>query len=138
MLGLGLTWALTYGGVFLTLAVVINIVDADSIDPGESIGLVSLFGTVVGFASGCISALVLAAAERNKSLADLSLARMALWGGLSGAVWPFITPASDMMVVILAPLGAMCASGTLAIARRGAVTSPDVPRDLRPQPPQLG
>lgn len=121
MAGVGLTWAIAYGLVFLTLGVVISLVDPDSIDPGEKIGLVSVFGTGVGFVSGCISALVLAAAERHKTLGDLSLWRMALWGALSAGVWPFVTPANDMMVVILAPLGAVCAVGTLAIARRGSV-----------------
>lgn len=131
MIGIGLTWAVAYAAVFLTLGVVISIIDPDSIDPGESVGLVTLIGATVGFVSGCISGLVLAAAERNKTLADLSIARMALWGALSAAVWPFITPVDNMMVVILAPLGAACAAGTLAIARRAALPAPE-------QSPQLG
>lgn len=131
MVGVGLTWAVAYAAVFLTLGVVISIIDPDSIDPGESVGLVTLIGATVGFVSGCISGLVLAAAERNKTLADLSLARMALWGALSAAVWPFITPVDNMMVVILAPMGAACAAGTLAIARRAALPAHE-------QSPQLG
>ncbi len=131
MVGVGLTWAVAYAAVFLTLGVVISIIDPDSIDPGESVSLVTLIGATVGFVSGCISGLVLAAAERNKTLADLSIVRMALWGALSAAVWPFITPVDNMMVVILAPMGAACAAGTLAIARRAVLPVPE-------QTPRLG
>lgn len=133
MIGLGLTWAVTYSAVFLTLGVVISLLDPDSIDPGESIGLVTLIGATVGFVSGCISALVLAAAERHKTLSDLSLGRMALWGALSAGVWPLVTPVDNMMVIILAPLGAACAAGTLVIARRasaGELPAGDPPERL--------
>ncbi|MDQ8165331.1 MAG: hypothetical protein P3A28_06190 [Gemmatimonadota bacterium] len=129
--GVGLTWAVAYSAIFLTLGVVISIIDPDSIDPGEAVSLVTLIGATVGFVSGCISGLVLAAAERNKTLADLSIARMALWGALSAAVWPFITPVDNMMVVILAPVGAACAAGTLIIARRAGLPAPEQSPQLR-------
>ncbi len=85
----------------------------------------------VGLISGCLSALVLAAAERHKTLGDLSLWRTAHWGALSAGVWPFITPGNNMMVVILAPFGAACAAGTLAIARRAALPAPGELPQLR-------
>ena len=91
--------------------------------------------TVWGALSGAAFALVLRSAERRRRLAELSLGRTALWGGLGAIAIPALLVALDLLrgsigsplydwrpalvsLVTSAILGASSAAATLALARR--------------------
>ncbi len=118
-------WALTWGVV----GVLIGLFKWYRGDLIDSIG--RWFG-VVGAINGLLFALVLAIAERKQSVATLSLARFALWGGVATLVVPLfttlivlyvfgpsdfgipITPLAEFMA-----LGMVSATAILLIARHG-------------------
>jgi hypothetical protein len=83
--------------------------------------------------SGAVFATVLALVERRHSLATLPLARVSLWGALACLIIPVVIFARDVLNGIVtrdewlpglfavglgAMLGALCAGGTLVMARR--------------------
>ena len=91
-----------------------------------------------GGVSGAAFALVLMIAERRHSLAELSMARVASWGAIGAAILPLVLVMADIVqsglagfawggaAVILGiagSLGAVCATVTLALARRGQTSS---------------
>ena len=86
-----------------------------------------IFG-VLGFIGGVIFFGVLALAEGRRTFDQLSLPRFAAWGGVGGlllsAVFTRIASLGAADVLIVAPAfvlaSAVCASGSLALARRGA------------------
>jgi hypothetical protein len=98
------------------------------------LGIWSLTGAV----SGAAFAVVLMIAERRHSLAELSMLRIATWGAIGAAVVPvaFLAMAlaeygledvawvrTALVIGLAAGLGAVCAIGTLALARRGQASS---------------
>ena len=88
--------------------------------------------TALGACAGALFSGLLITLERNRSLSDLSWRRLAIWGVLGGAALPLlgsiavttflrgVTLSSDAPAVfgVMAVLGAVCAIGTLALARR--------------------
>jgi len=88
--------------------------------------------TTIGFLSGCVFALLLAAAERHRALEELSPRRIALWGALGGWTFPllaslvvvsmgdFVTADGYTMLALMPGLGAASAAGTLWLARRSS------------------
>jgi len=118
VMGIGLSWGTVWAAVFATLVLIIGIVRPEDIDPGEGPLVASGIGLVVGFVSGAIFGIILSFAENRKSLRDLALIRVAIWGMVGSAVWPLLTPLPNSMMLILCPLGAVCASVSVAIAKR--------------------
>jgi hypothetical protein len=116
--GIGLSWALVWALVFGTIAIVMSILRPQDIDPGETPVVFVGIGFAVGFVSGAVFGVILALAEHRKSILELPPLRAGLWGLLAAAMWPLLTPVDDRMVYILCPLGASCASASVAIARR--------------------
>ena len=122
-LGMGLTWAVAWSFAALLIARLPG-VDSD-------LPLVFLFAPL-GFVSGIVFSAILVKAERNRSLDRLSLSRFAGWGAASGLLL------SGMFVIDAALRGAsasgefllfgpaltvasaVCASGTLALAKRAS------------------
>lgn len=93
--------------------------------------------TLWGGISGTVFALLLSAAERRRTLAQLALARTAVWGALGAMSAPALLTALDILrgeaasalyswrppvvsLVLSAGLGAACAVTTLVLARRPA------------------
>lgn len=88
---------------------------------------------VWGAVSGAVFALLLAIAERRRTIADLRMSRVALWGAIGGVVIPLgITAVAGrhgmgqglllgvgILGTISALLGALCSTGTLWLVRRG-------------------
>ncbi|NNM06578.1 MAG: hypothetical protein HKO65_15905, partial [Gemmatimonadetes bacterium] len=77
ILGTGLTWAVGWAGVWAGLSLV----------TGNSLGRIleaASNGAVIGLIAGGTFALILGVVERKRTLADLSLKRVALWGGMGG------------------------------------------------------
>ena len=115
--GMGLAWALAWGGAGVVMAVVTGFT-ADVPFP--------LFFAMLGFIAGVIFSAVLALASGQRSFDQMSLTRFATWGAVGGIVMSafFARAASldwkDMLMVgtIFALASAVCAAGSLALARR--------------------
>lgn len=125
VLGIGLSWGMVWAALFAALGLIIGIVRPQDIDPGESPVVFSGIGLLVGFVSGAVFGIILSLAENRKSIRDLGLIRVAIWGIVASAAWPLLTTVDDGMVVILCPLGAVCASASVAIARRAELPGPE-------------
>ena len=91
--------------------------------------------TLWGAVSGGVFAVLLALAERRRTLGELSLPRMALWGAVGAATLPTALTLIDVVqaplslrlydwrlgltgLTVSAVLGGACAAMTLALARR--------------------
>jgi hypothetical protein len=117
-LALGVLWALAWGlgGGGLMEAI---------IDPHGRIADIwpAVLG-IPGFFGGLIFSVVLATTERRRRFHELSLTRFGAWGAVSGALLGIPAIAllglGPLILVPLAVLGAASASGTLALARKGA------------------
>ena len=132
MLGVGLTWSIGWVIVMLIIGSIIGVVDPDSIDPGEEPWRMAGIIGAAGFFSGAVFAAILSSAERRRSIRDLSLPRAALWGALGGAALPLLTTVNDAVLTTTAPLGAIFAVSTIAIARRAALREPEEAELLPP------
>jgi hypothetical protein len=85
----------------------------------------ALNSSVAGFFAGASFAVILSIAERNHSLKDLTLRRVALWGAGGGLLLSFIPlafgiPLSYLLgpLVINVGIGAGMAAGSVAMAKR--------------------
>jgi len=119
VLAVALTWGVLWWAIGMIVGLVIGVVDPDSIDPGEEPLVVGWIIGLVGFLSGLAFGLLLSLAEHRKTILDLSLPRVALWGILGAAAPLLLTGMPDGMVVVTCPLGAVFAAASIAIARRG-------------------
>ena len=117
-LGIALTWGAVWAAVFAAAALIIGIVDPDSIDPGEGPLWVAPIGAVFGFVSGAVVAILVALAEGRKSIRDLSVLRAALWGLLATAAYPLLTPVAESIVLIFGPIGAAIAAALVAVVKK--------------------
>jgi membrane associated rhomboid family serine protease len=137
LMGTALIWAMLWSLVGAALAIY-NLIREGPERPGielQYIAWVAVFYGAWGAISGAMFALVLAAAERRRSLNDLSMLRFTIWGSLAAVALPilYILFFNGLLVVELVPslalfavtagLGAMCAGLTLGLARRA-------PKDL--------
>lgn len=118
LLGIALTWAVAWGGLGALATLVIGYFRPGNVGPGEGPLVAATVLGIAGFVSGVLFGGFLSAVGRRKTLLELSLARMAIWGAVAASVIPLVTIADDRMVYITAPLGAFLASGSLALARR--------------------
>ena len=128
-IGMGFTWAAAWGGAGFLLAVVTRF-QADAPFP-------LIFG-VLGFTAGVIFSGFLALTEGRRRFEQMSLRRFAVWGAAGGLLLSalFARAASldwgDVLVIVptFALASAVCASGSLAVARRAAGRElPDVGGD---------
>jgi hypothetical protein len=85
----------------------------------------ALNNSVAGFVAGTAFAVIMSVAERNHSLEDLSLRRVALWGAGGGLLVSLIPMAVGIPLtyllgplVINAGIGAGMAGGSVAMAKR--------------------
>jgi hypothetical protein len=119
----GLTWSVLWIAIGLAIFGVISLADPGQIEPGEGLRTaLPILGTV-GFLSGLGFSALLSIIERRRSLEKLSLPRVALWGALGSAAIPLIMRGADGVWPETAVLGAICAAGTLAIARRHSTST---------------
>ena len=120
VLGTALTWAAGWAGV----GALFWVIDGGSILAGAvTVG-------IAGFATGAAFAVVLAIAEGRRTLDELALRRVAIWGGVGGLIVGGLTlaavfaggtplPWSTWMgqLIRVASLGAGSAAGNVALAR---------------------
>lgn len=126
IVGTGLIWAVGWAGINLGLGVAVILMGT----PLGNLSPIVLAGIIQGFFAGSAFAVILSITERRHALDELSLQRVALWGGIGGMILllpaiPFLVPIGSPMNTILVPLvidgliGAGFASGSVALARRG-------------------
>ena len=123
ILGVAITWGAVWAAVFALIAFVIGLIDPDSIDAGEGPLDVSGVGAVFGAVSGIVFGVVLALAEGRRTLKELSLLRVGLWGAAATAVYPLLTPVDNGALLVVCPIGAALAAGLVAVAKKGATTA---------------
>jgi hypothetical protein len=113
IIGTGLTWAVGWAGLFGVVGAIFG---------AYSVPRLALVGGFTGLIAGGAFAVVLSITERSKRLEDLSLWRMALWGGLGGFLVAALFSGSGGLiwsfVATMAFSGAVSSAGTVAIARR--------------------
>ena len=117
-LGVSVTWGTLFAAVFAALALIVGVLDPDSIDPGETLFRISGIGAVLGFVSGVVFSALLALVERGKKVHELSVVRAAICGTVATAVFPLLTTANNDMAIVLCPIGALVAGGSIAIVKR--------------------
>ena len=118
VLGTALTWAAAWVGLGIGIGALV----------GFSLRYIvplALNNAVGGFIAGASFAVILSIAERHKSLEDLSLRRVAMWGAVGGLLLSCIPLAFGVpLAYLLGPLvinmgiGAGMASGSVALAKR--------------------
>jgi hypothetical protein len=129
-IGMGLIWGAAWGVAGTMLAVVTRF-KADAPFP-------LIFG-VLGFIAGMIFSAILALTEGRRSFDQMSLPRFAVWGATGGLLLSAVFSKAASLgwgdVLAIAPTFAVacavCASGSLAIARRaGPRELPDLRQDI--------
>lgn len=137
-LAIALLWALAWFPAGLALALYASgqpPQPSDVISRPVSLPQFLTVWTTWGAISGGVFALILGFTERRRTIEDLSIARTALWGSLGAVSLPAFlivvdlirTPAGLrgygwglplLILAVSATMGACCAAGTLAVARR--------------------
>ena len=132
--GTALLWAIVWLPVGAAFGLLLNAGHPGDVIP-PSVLLMVAMGGAWGGVSGAIFAGLLALAERKRTIADLSLIRVAAWGAVGCASLPVLLALhylsredllalrADAMflgivLVVSGLLGAACAAGTLTLARR--------------------
>ena len=135
LLGVGLTWGTLWSGIGAGIGLVIGVVRPEAWEFANpivewAIGM-GLYGLVSGVGFGAILTL----REGRKTIMDLSLRRVALWGVLGAAAVPLLfgalgtfaagTTVVDVLEAILvtASLGGTFAPASVAIARRAELSA---------------
>lgn len=115
---MGLTWSFAFAAFFLALTAVIGFFDPDSIDPGESPILFARIGALIGFIVGSTFGVLFSFAEARKRILHLSVVRAGLWGAIASSLFPLLTTATDTMIIVMAPIGAILGATSVAVAKR--------------------
>jgi len=123
--GMGLSWAVVWGGAGTILGVVSAVL---GLDPTSGIGSFAILGAIAGFIAGASFSTVLGITEGRRRFDEMSLPRFAFWGALGGLLLSgWLTAigvlSSEAHIIVLTYggfplLGAGCAAGSLALARR--------------------
>jgi hypothetical protein len=112
-------WAL----IGLVLGFVVGVVSPDQIEPGEGPGRIAAVLGFAGLLSGLCFAGLFSFAERRRTIQELSLGRVALWGLLGAAAIPLLTGADASVGLITGPMGALFATASVATGRRAVLRS---------------
>ena len=96
----------------------IGFFDPDSIDPGESPILFARIGALIGFIVGSTFGVLFSFAEARKRILNLSVVRAGLWGAIASSLFPLLTTATDSMIIVMAPIGAVLGATSVAVAKR--------------------
>jgi hypothetical protein len=121
---MGLIWAVVWAPLGLLIGMIVD-PDGSMDEPWIAVG------TYPGFIAGVFFSIVLGIAARRRRLEDLSMARVAGWGALAGAMLgtlPFLLGDVKPSALFLIPvflgattlLSAGSAAGSLALARKAA------------------
>lgn len=140
--GMGLTWGALWGGIGAAVGAVLGVLSPELWAVGNpvfdwAVGM-GLYGLVSGVGFGKLLSFI----EGRKTLRELSLPRVALWGVLGSAAVPLLFgaigmfPASTTVVDVLeavlltSVLGGTFAPGAVALARRAELAAGEEPELL--------
>ena len=130
LMGVGITWGALWSGIGAGIGVVIGVVRPEVWQWTNPIFEWALGMGLYGLASGVGFGALLTLREGRKTLLDLSLRRVALWGALGGAVMPLFfgaigmfpagTTVADVLgaIAVTGFLGGTFAPASVAIAQR--------------------
>jgi hypothetical protein len=122
ILSMAVLWSAGFVAFWFLLGTIIRLVDPPSIDPGEGPFEMAPLFAALGAIAGTVFGVTLSLGERKRTLAELKLSRMALWGAIGGAAMPLVLGKPLGNLAVFAPLGALLATGSLALARRAMRT----------------
>ena len=129
-LSISVIWGAVSAVFFGALITGVAILRPQDIDPGEGpIRAASILGGV-GLLAGFIFAIILALAESGKSIREVALSRVAVWGVIASALFPLSTRRQDQGFV-LCPIGALLALAIVAITRKAERSIAREPRRIR-------
>lgn len=80
IVGMGITWAVVWAALGAALGLVVGMVSPEQLDGGEGPLLFARVLGIAGFISGAGFAVMLSFLERGRTIRDISLSRVALWG----------------------------------------------------------
>lgn len=137
--GVGITWGALWGVIGAGIGLVVGIVSPGAWDWTNPI-LDWAFGMgLYGVVSGVGFATLLSLGEGRKNILDLSLRRVAIWGVLGSAAVPLLfsamgsfasgTTMTEILgaIAVTGLLGGTFAPGSVAIARRAALSAGEEP-----------
>jgi hypothetical protein len=104
--------------VWALFAVTTQILQPDTMDAGEGLAMIRIFG-LIGLVSGTAFAVLLASVESGRIAGDISLGRAAMWGIAGTAIVPLLAGKYDQ-VFPLCPVGMAIGAALVSIARKGA------------------
>lgn len=128
--GVGLTWGTLWAAIGAVIGMVIGLVHPDAWDLANPILEWALGMGAYGVVSGVGFGTLLSLREGRRTLLELSLPRVAVWGVLGSAVVPLLfgaagffeagTTVADVLgaVVVTGFLGGTFAPGSVAVARK--------------------
>jgi hypothetical protein len=134
IVGTALTWATAWslvGAVWVGIVSLVGDFPPEMSEAGMILGGIILLGAY-GFLAGVAFSLVVLTAERRCTLHQLTLRRVAAWGGL-GTILMFAVPVAlstppvlvkGITLLATALLGAGSAAANLSVARRGMPAIP--------------
>ena len=120
-LGICMTWGVLWATIGLVLGFILGVVRPDQIEPGEGPGRIATVLGLFGFLSGLGFAGLFSLAEGRRTIHELSLRRVALWGLLGAGAIPMLTGGDASVGLITGSLGALFATASVAMARGGAL-----------------
>jgi len=146
LVGTGITWAVVWAAAPTLVAGVLGAFD---IGPGRGeafiLGLIAAIGAALGLIGGTLFAIALSVGERDKSISELHLGRVAGWGALSGALVPIafvglirvlfddrsgVLPGQALIgCAVVAAAGAASAVAMVAAGRSGSRPRVDPPSE---------
>ena len=144
MLGVGVTWGAAWGIIGAGVGAVMGVVSPELWTFANPIAAWALGMGVYGMVSGMGFAAVLSLTEGRRTLDQLSVKRVALWGVLGSAAVPLLfgalglfgvtVTAVDVLqaIAVTGGLGGVFASGSVALARKAALEAGEVPDALGP------
>ena len=116
--GIAVTWGSLWAAIGVVLALAIGFLRPEEIDPGEGpVNVAPILG-LVGFLSGLGFSALLYMGEKRRTIRELSLGRVALWGALGAAAIPALMGAPIGEGWWTGTLGGLFAAGSVALARR--------------------
>lgn len=139
----GVAWGLVGAGIALLERA--NPILAGVVSVGRLLGLLTdafLFAGLMGFTSGALFSMLLAVAERDRRLDQLSRSRVGLCGAATAAVtllafvglgiWPILPllQTAFWAAALFASLGGISSIATLATARRASIAGGKEPGRL--------
>lgn len=124
-----MTWGVLWVVIGLVVFTAFTIFDPEDIDPGEGPAKVLPIFALIGFLSGLGFAVWLSLAEGRRTLHQLPLWRVALWGLLGGVAIPLLMGTDGSMGWLTGPMGAAFAAASVAAARRRTLSGAE-PRGL--------